>query len=142
MITHEYEEYKPVRQIWTWLIILTLAALTLSWGMVTHMAVPDVARQWDFDVLPDTPGISPYATEPPPEVSPRAAADRSARRGHSNPAAAHLRNFGFSAIEGRMRRIRIVAHLAGAAAALGLAALGLGTDPGRVGWVTEDQDWW
>ena len=70
MITHEYEEFKPVRPIWTWLIILTLAALTLSWGMVTHMAVPDVARRWDFDVLPDTPGISPYATEPPPEVSP------------------------------------------------------------------------
>jgi hypothetical protein len=32
--------------------------------------VPDVARHWDFDVLPDTPGISPYSTLLPPEVSP------------------------------------------------------------------------
>jgi hypothetical protein len=70
MITHEYEEFEPVRQIWTWFIILTLAALTLSWAMVTHMAVPDVARHWDFDVLPDTPGISIYSTLAPPEVSP------------------------------------------------------------------------
>ncbi|OHB64046.1 MAG: hypothetical protein A2Y76_02710 [Planctomycetes bacterium RBG_13_60_9] len=34
------------------------------------MAVPDVPRQWDFDVLPDTPGSSPYSTLPPPDVSP------------------------------------------------------------------------
>jgi hypothetical protein len=66
MITHEYEEYKPVQQIWTWLIIIIVVVLTLSWGMVTHMAVPDVERHWDFDTLPDTPAISPYATVPPP----------------------------------------------------------------------------
>jgi hypothetical protein len=70
MITHQYEEFKPVRQIWTWLIVLVLAALTLGWAMVTHMAVPDVERHWDFDVLPDTPGISPYSTQPSPEVGP------------------------------------------------------------------------
>ena len=70
MIAHEYEEYKPVRQIWTWLIIILLAVITMGWGMVTHMAVPEVARHWDFDVLPDTPASSPYATQPPPRVSP------------------------------------------------------------------------
>ncbi len=70
MITHQYEEYKPVRQVWSWLAIILLAILTGTWGMVTHMAVPDVVRQWDFDVLPDTPGISPYSTLSPPEVSP------------------------------------------------------------------------
>jgi hypothetical protein len=70
MITHQYEEYKPVRQVWTWLAVVLLAAVTLGWAMVTHMAVPDVARHWDFDVLPDTPGISPYSTLLPPEVSP------------------------------------------------------------------------
>jgi hypothetical protein len=68
MITHEYEEFKPVRQGWTWFIIFFLAALTLGWGMVTHMAVPDVVRHWDFDTLPDTPGSSPYSTQPPPEI--------------------------------------------------------------------------
>jgi hypothetical protein len=70
MITYQYEEYKPVRPIWTWLAVVLLAAVTLGWAMVTHMVVPDVARHWDFDVLPDTPGISPYSTLPPPEISP------------------------------------------------------------------------
>jgi len=70
MITHQYEEYKPVRQIWSWPAIILLAILTGTWGMVTHMAIPDVVRHWDFDVLPDTPGISPYSVLPPPEVSP------------------------------------------------------------------------
>jgi hypothetical protein len=66
MITHEYEEFKPVRQIWTWLIVILLTVLTLGWAMMTHMAVPDVPPQWDFDVLPDTPAASPYSTVSPP----------------------------------------------------------------------------
>jgi len=70
MITHQYEEYKPVGPIRSWLAIILLAILTGTWGMVTHMAVPDVERHWDFDVLPDTPGISPYSALPRPEVSP------------------------------------------------------------------------
>jgi hypothetical protein len=70
MITHEYEEYKPARWIWAWLAVILLAILTGTWGMITHMAVPDVARHWDFDVLPDTPGSSPYAALPPPNVAP------------------------------------------------------------------------
>jgi hypothetical protein len=65
MTTCQYEEYKSVRQIWTWLAILLLAVITLGWGMVTHMAVPDPARHWDFDVLADTPGLSPHSTAPP-----------------------------------------------------------------------------
>ncbi len=70
MITYQYEEYKPVRQIWTWLAILLMAVVTLGWGMVTHMAVPDVPRQWDFGTLPDTPGQSAYATLRPPAREP------------------------------------------------------------------------
>ncbi len=70
MITYQYEQYKPIRQVWSWLAIVLLAILTGIWGMITHMAVPDVARHWDFDVLPDTPGISPYSTLPAPEVTP------------------------------------------------------------------------
>jgi len=69
MITYQYEQYKPMRQVWSWLAIVLLAILTGTWGMITHMAVPDVARHWDFDVLPDTPGISPYSVRPPPKIS-------------------------------------------------------------------------
>jgi hypothetical protein len=69
MITHEYEEFKPVQQIWTWLIVLLLAIITLGWAMATHMAVPEVTRQWDFDVLPDTPAASVYSTVAPPRVT-------------------------------------------------------------------------
>jgi hypothetical protein len=69
MITYQYEEYKPVRQVWSWLAIILLAVITATWGMVTHMAVPEVVRHWDFDVLPDTPGISAYSTLPRPEIS-------------------------------------------------------------------------
>jgi DNA-binding transcriptional LysR family regulator len=71
MITHQYEEYKPVRQVWTWLLVLFLTAATLGWAMVTHMAVPNVPRHWDFDVLPDTPAESPYSTVPPPSTRTR-----------------------------------------------------------------------
>lgn len=70
MLTHQYEELKPARPAWLWLAIGLLTLLTGAWGMVTHMAIPDVVRQWDFDVLPDTPGISPYSTLPPPQVAP------------------------------------------------------------------------
>ncbi len=70
MITYQYEQYKPIRQVWSWLAIILLAILTGTWGMITHMAVPDVVRHWDFGVLPSTPGISPYSTVPPPRVSP------------------------------------------------------------------------
>jgi hypothetical protein len=70
MITYQYEEYKPVRQVWSWVAIILLALITAGWGMATHMAVPEVVRHWDFDVLPDTPGSSVYATLPPPEVTP------------------------------------------------------------------------
>jgi hypothetical protein len=70
MITRQYEEYKPIGPVRSWLAIILLAILTGTWGMVTHMAVPEVVRQWDFDVLPDTPGISSYSTLPPPAVAP------------------------------------------------------------------------
>jgi hypothetical protein len=70
MITYQYEEYKPVRQIWTWLAILLMAVVTLGWGMATHMALPDAPRQWDFGQVPDTPGQSIYATHRPPPKEP------------------------------------------------------------------------
>ena len=66
MITHQYEEYKPVAQVWIWLAVIFLTVVTVGWAMMTHMAVPDVPRHWDFDTLPDTPAVSPYSTVPPP----------------------------------------------------------------------------
>jgi hypothetical protein len=68
MVPYQYEEYKPVGPVWTWLAILLLAVITLGWAMMTHMAVPDVPRRWDFGVLPDTPALSPYSTVPPPQA--------------------------------------------------------------------------
>jgi hypothetical protein len=70
MILHQYEQFKPVRQLWTWLAILLLAVMTLGWAMMTHMAVPDEPRHWDFGVLPDTPGASAYSTSVPPARAP------------------------------------------------------------------------
>jgi hypothetical protein len=70
MIKYQYEVYKPVAPVWTWLAILLLAVVTLGWAMITHMVVADGARRWDFGVLPDTPASSPYATTAPPQVRP------------------------------------------------------------------------
>ncbi|MEN6333598.1 MAG: hypothetical protein ABFE01_05010 [Phycisphaerales bacterium] len=70
MITYQYEAYKPVRQIWTWLVILLMAVITLGWAMVTHMAITDVPRHWDFGEVADTPGKSAYATLRPPPKEP------------------------------------------------------------------------
>ena len=68
MITHQYEEYRPTAQVWIWLAIILLTVVTLGWAMVTHMAVPEAPRHWDFDTLPDTPALSPYSTVPPPQA--------------------------------------------------------------------------
>jgi len=74
MIRLEYEEYKPAGPVQGWAIVIVTAILTLSWGMVTHMAVPEVVRHWDFGTVPDTPGVSTYGTVRPvlgPSVPPQ-----------------------------------------------------------------------
>ena len=68
MLRLEYEEYKPSGPVQGWIIVIVTAILTLSWGMVTHMAVPEVVRQWDFGAVPDAPGESAFSTVPPPYV--------------------------------------------------------------------------
>ena len=65
MIRLEYEEYRPTGPVQGWIIVIVTAILTLSWGMVTHMAVPEVVRHWDFGAVPDAPGISIYSTVGP-----------------------------------------------------------------------------
>ncbi len=68
MLRLEYEEYKSARPLQGWLIVIITAFLTLSWGMVTHMAVPEVVRHWDFGEVPDAPGQSIYSTAKPPSA--------------------------------------------------------------------------
>jgi len=68
MIRYQLEEYKVAKPIWGWLIVIVVSILTLSWGMVAHMAVPEVVRQWDFGTVPDAPGESAFSTVPPPRA--------------------------------------------------------------------------
>jgi len=68
MLRFQFEEYRPAKPIWGWIIVITASILTLSWGMVSHMAVPEVVRQWDFGAIPDAPGQTAFSTVPPPDV--------------------------------------------------------------------------
>lgn len=68
MIKYEYEQYKPFRQIWAWLTVFGLSAITLTWGMVGHHLVREGPRHWDYGTHPDTPGLSVFTTQPPPQV--------------------------------------------------------------------------
>jgi hypothetical protein len=63
----EFEEYKKIRQIYGWLIIIALSLLLISWCMIAHMLIPETERQWDFGVIDDTPASSKYSTVPTPE---------------------------------------------------------------------------
>jgi hypothetical protein len=68
MLRYQLEEYEPAKPFWGWIIVIVLSVLTLSWGMITHMAVPDVERHWDFGSVPDAPGESAFSTVPPPRA--------------------------------------------------------------------------
>jgi len=51
----------------SWIIILAMAALFLMWGLFIFFAVGDKGPpSWDFGVVKDIPGESPYSTERPP----------------------------------------------------------------------------
>lgn len=67
MIKFEYEQYRPVRQIWAWLAVFFLSVSTMAWGMIGHLLVREGPRRWDFGSLPDTPGQSVFSTVQPPE---------------------------------------------------------------------------
>jgi hypothetical protein len=68
MLKFEYEQYKPVRQVWTWLAVLLLSAITIGWGLLGHAVVRQGPRHWDYGTLPDAPAQSPYSTVPPPRA--------------------------------------------------------------------------
>ncbi|OGP98913.1 MAG: hypothetical protein A2Z51_09215 [Deltaproteobacteria bacterium RBG_19FT_COMBO_52_11] len=47
-----------------WLIILALAFLFICWGLFTFFTVGDKGPpSWDFGVVRDIPGESPYSTQ-------------------------------------------------------------------------------
>ena len=48
----------------SWVIILVLAGLFLAWGLFIFFSVGDKGPpSWDFGVVRDIPGESPYSTE-------------------------------------------------------------------------------
>jgi hypothetical protein len=62
----EFEEYKKIRQVYGWIIIIALSASLISWCLIVHMIVPDTPRNWDFGTLDDTPASSKYSIQSPP----------------------------------------------------------------------------
>jgi hypothetical protein len=49
-----------------WLIVFLLTFLFIAWGLFIFFAVGDKGPPaWDFGVVRDVPGESPYSTESP-----------------------------------------------------------------------------
>ncbi len=48
----------------SWIIVLAIAFLFILWGLFIFFAVGDKGPpSWDFSVIKDIPGESPYSTE-------------------------------------------------------------------------------
>lgn len=48
----------------SWIIVVVIAVLFLCWGLFIFIAVGDKGPPaWDFGVVEDIPGQSPYVTE-------------------------------------------------------------------------------
>uniref|UniRef100_I2Q385 Uncharacterized protein n=1 Tax=Desulfovibrio sp. U5L TaxID=596152 RepID=I2Q385_9BACT len=60
-----YEEIALGGPYFGWVVVLGLSAFMIVMGMFLHAMIPDTPRQWDFGVLPDTPGESVYSTLEP-----------------------------------------------------------------------------
>ena len=54
------------RSVRTWMIIVAMSFLFIMWGLFIFYAVGDKGPpSWDFGVVKDIPGESPYSTERP-----------------------------------------------------------------------------
>jgi hypothetical protein len=63
----ETDEKEDKLNLKIWLFVLGLAAWLLLYGIFVFMAVGDKGPpDWDFGVIPDTPGQSVYSTSPEP----------------------------------------------------------------------------
>ena len=59
--TAEQEKKATLR---SWMIIIAMTFLFLLWGLFIFFAVGDKGPPpWNFDVVEDVPGQSPYSTE-------------------------------------------------------------------------------
>jgi hypothetical protein len=66
----EYEEQTIISPLASWVILIVFSAIIMGWGMFVEMIVMTPPPQWDFGVLPDTPGQSQYSTAaPPPDIN-------------------------------------------------------------------------
>ena len=60
------EDQSDKKSLKGWLIVLFLAFLFIAWGLFIFFAVGDKGPPaWDFGVIRDVPGESPYSTERP-----------------------------------------------------------------------------
>ena len=56
----------------SWLIVLAVAVVFLSWGLFIFFAVGDKGPPpWDYGVVEDIPGQSPYSTVAPKGLPPK-----------------------------------------------------------------------
>ena len=57
-------DQKGKSTVWDWIIILAMAFLFIVWGLFIYVAVGDKGPPpWNFGVVSDIPGESPYSTE-------------------------------------------------------------------------------
>ena len=57
-------EQKETSTIKDWLVPIAIAALFLLWGLLIFFMVGNKGQPpWDFGVVEDIPGQSPYSTE-------------------------------------------------------------------------------
>ena len=70
-----YEEYKPISDFASWVILILFSAFVLGSAMFVHMILPDRERQWEYGALSDVPGQSIYSTQVP-KVAPIAPLDQ------------------------------------------------------------------
>ncbi len=61
-----YEENRPVRPAWSWVILILFCAAIVGWGLLNYATIKDRPRAWDFGQLKDTPAESIVSTRRPP----------------------------------------------------------------------------
>ena len=56
----------------SWLIVLAIAVIFTAWGLFIFFAVGDKGNPpWDYGVIEDIPGQSPYSTVKPQGLPPK-----------------------------------------------------------------------
>ena len=53
------------RVLWHWVVALGVGAAVVGWGILQYHFIVDVARDWSYGSLPETPAASVYSTSTP-----------------------------------------------------------------------------